>query len=146
MARQLLYIAKIHPGSDEAIDRIVENLKNAQSLNQLVESERSGRGLIHWACWYDPWLMGNDLNPEHCNFQINAIKIGDHVWELSLKSGWDNVIRESESPDYAEQNWLRWHLWQTYKAFEYKNDNARVFYGRSVHGASLDDSELIGFK
>ena len=145
MARQILYIAKIYPGVNASIDVIAENLSTAAGIRKFTSKDWGGRGLLYWASWYDPWLVGADLFPEHSKILgPDAKPLGEGVWELSLKRMSPEVKSIKQSTlQYAEQEWLKWQISQAYLAYESHNENARLFFGREVHGASLDDSELL---
>lgn len=143
--RQLLLIAKIYPTADAKLDALATNLHKATDLYRLIDPTLSGRGLLHWACWYDPWLMGCDVEPDSWRLELSTHKIAEGLWTLSLTDDWSGVesaLREEHQ--YQEQDWLPWQLWQAYSAFDQDNHRAKLFYGRAVLGGNLCDDEIRG--
>ena len=138
MARQLLTIAKVFPGVAPDLDHAVSELSVDSDLAPLVRASESGRGLLHWACWFDPWLMGIDLSPEHWSLGVRGDPLGPDLWELPLETDWSGVKSAvGKNHQYAEQGWLAWQLWQGFTAFQFKNGASRLFYSRTVLGTSL---------
>jgi hypothetical protein len=142
--RNLIVIAKVCLSVDPVVDALIERLSSARDLNDLMASTQSGRGLLHWASYYDPWLMGDDLDLQGLHLQTQPVAEG--VVEISLvDQAWAKVQEAiSERHQWAEQDWLIWHLWQAFGAFRDSNAAARLFFGREVLGASLDDSDVLG--
>lgn len=144
LARQLLTIAKVFPGVADDLDQAVSELRGAAGLASLVHASNSGRGLLHWATWLDPWLMGIDLNPDHWALGIGGKSLGPDLWELPLDADWAGVERAmGKKHQYVEQFWLPWQLWQGFTAYQAQNGVSRLLYGRAVVGASLGDTELL---
>jgi hypothetical protein len=144
MARNLLVIAKILPGLDAEIDAVVDRLAEVRDLFGLVVNARSGRGILYWGCWYDPWLMGDNLNPEDWRWKLAAKSVTGGVWRLSLNEGdWTSVQRDAGGKvQFHEQRWIAWHLSQAFQSFGACNDRAQLYYAREVLGASLTDAEI----
>ncbi|MEM6553300.1 MAG: hypothetical protein AAF750_14380 [Planctomycetota bacterium] len=144
--RQLLYLAKTFPGASPEIDRIVHELEKPSDLQRFVAGSHDGRGLLHYACWYDPWLMSDDLDPEHWPFDIKAKIIRNHeVWELGLTQNWESIKRASHrKQQFQEQAWMPYQLLEAYTAYQDHNGTARLFYARKRLGTSMDDSEVLG--
>jgi hypothetical protein len=140
--RNLIVISKILPGADSIVDSLIARLSNARDLNELVAATQSGRGLLYWISYYDPWLMGDDLDLQKLELQTQPIAAD--LIEISLaESTWAKVNQMlSQRQQWPEQEWLVWHLWQAFRAFQSWNSNARLFFGREVLGTSLDDSEV----
>jgi hypothetical protein len=140
--RNLIVISKILPGADSIVDSLIARLSNARDLNELVAATQSGRGLLYWISYYDPWLMGDDLDLQKLELQTQPIAAD--LIEISLaESTWAKVNQMlSQRQQWPKQEWLVWHLWQAFRAFQSWNSNARLFFGREVLGTSLDDSEV----
>ena len=142
--RNLIVLAKVCVGVDATVDGIIERLSAVRDLNDLVGSTQSGRGLLHWASYYDAWLMINDLDLKNLHLETKPVTTG--VVEINLaEDTWGAVERAlSAKHHWSEQDGLVWHLWQAFDAFRQSNSGARLFFGREVLGASLDDSEVLG--
>jgi hypothetical protein len=142
--RNLIVLAKVIVGVDATVDGIIERISTVRDLNDLVGSAQSGRGLLHWASYYDAWLMGDDLDLK--NLQLQTEPVAPGIVEISLaEETWGGVERAlSPKHQWSEQDGLVWHLWQAFDVFRQSNSGARLFFGREVLGASLDDSEVLG--
>jgi hypothetical protein len=140
--RNLIVIAKVIPGVNHAVDAVIERLSSVRDLNDLMSSEQTGGGLIYWASYYDPWLMGDDLGLNRLELQTD--RIADGVVEVSVaEQTWHNARRaSSEKAQWREQDWLSWHLIEAFDMFRNWNSKARLFFGREVLGTSLLDSEV----
>lgn len=144
MARNLLVIAKIIPNIDPAVDAVIQRLRSPRDLFDLTSDSQSGRGLLYWASWYDPWLMGNDLAPENWRWALTAKSIANGVWSLSLTEGkWGSVQNDAASEtQFEEQHWLCLHLSYAFESYRDQNGIAHLYFAREVMGASLDDDEV----
>lgn len=142
--RNLIVLAKVCVGVEAAVDRIVERLSAVRDLNALVGPAQSGRGVLYWASYYDPWLMGDDLGLK--KLQLPTEPIAPGIVEISLtEETWATVEKAlSAKHPWSEQAWLVWHLWQAFEVFRPSNAHTRLFFGREVLGASLDDAEILG--
>jgi hypothetical protein len=144
MARNLLIIAKLLPGIDTHVDAIISSLQNVRDLFGLVSNSQSGRALLYWACWYDPWLMGDDLDPEDWRWALSAKPVINGIWRLSLTEGNWKAIQSDASHEthFEEQHWLCWQLSSAFESHRAQNDKAHLYFGRDVMGASLGDDEV----
>ncbi|GEM_PF-6170462 len=142
--RNLIVIAKVLRGADSTVDSLITSLSCVRDLNNLVARTQSGRGLLYWLSYYDPWLMGNDLDLR--GLQLDTEPIAADVLEIKLAEPAWNKIQQAltERQQWPEQEWLARHLWQAFNAFQNWNPKARLFFGREVLGPSLDDCEVLG--
>ncbi|MEM1109475.1 MAG: hypothetical protein AAGH99_12385 [Planctomycetota bacterium] len=145
MPRQVLILTKIMPGVDIDLDTQASTLSDALDLRRFIDPNFTGRGLLHWASWYDPWLMFNDLCPDHWSYGIYGAKVANEVWQLDLSRGWSIVERACNvDQQWQEQSQLLQNLWWAYSAFQSRNRRAVLYYGRSVFGGILSDDEILG--
>ena len=144
MARNLVVIAKIISHVDAGVDSVIGRIRKARDLYGLVSDSQSGRGLLYWASWYDPWLMGDDLNPEKWRWTLSATGIANGVWRLSLTEGnWSAIQHDAKhESQFEEQHWLCCNLSTAFESYRAHNDRAHLYFGRDVMGPSLDDDEV----
>lgn len=144
MARQLITITKIIQGIDEELDSALDSVNNALDLSKFVGTQHSGKGMLYWACFYDPWLTGDrfDLN----RFGIDSKGFYGDLFNIDLRSpGWQSLPRDSNiGAGEDEERWLLQHLHEAYNTFSFENSRANLIMGRYILGGSLDDSELLG--
>ena len=141
--RNLIVLAKVCVGVDAGVDGIIERLSGVRDLCGLEAATQSGRGLLHWASYYDAWLLGDDLDLKKL---LHTEAVAPGVVEISLaEETWRAVERAIlRKHELSEKGWLVWHLWQAFNAFRQWNASARLLFGREVLGVSLDDSEVLG--
>jgi hypothetical protein len=140
--RNLITVVKVLPGVDRAVDALIARLSYAGELNELIANTQSGRGLLFSTSYYDPWLMGNDLDLRWLELRTEPVAAG--VLEISLaEQTWAKAHQAlAQKHQWHEQDWLAWHLWQAFNAYRSWNANARMFFGREILGPSLDDDEV----
>jgi len=142
--RNLIVIAKVCVGVDPTVDTLIKRLSSIRDLFDLVASTQSGRGLLYWASYYDPWLMGDDL--DLTALQLRTEPVAGTIVEVGLaEDTWARVnVTLLEKHQWPEQDWLVWQFWQAFDMYREFNSAARMFFGRDVLGASLSDSEVLG--
>jgi len=138
-------LAKIVAGVDDELDALADGLSDPLDLRAFVDPKLSGRGLLHWVSWFDPWLMGCDLCPDHWPLGVDGREISDNIWELDLSTDWSPIQRAiTANHQYQEQMWLPWQLRQAYAAYEQCNDSAVLYYGRAIVGSCISDASSPG--
>lgn len=144
--RNLLVVSKVYPGADSNLDSIVANAVRSRDLLSLVEPSSTGRGLLYWASWYDPWLTFKDVCPDDWGLPLKSQQVGEGLWTISLSEGKWSAIKPGKvgNRQWMEGRWLVWQLRQAWESFRDWNEASVLLYGREVLGNSLDDQEVAG--
>ena len=107
----------------------------------------NGEGLLYFAKWYDPWLVGADLDPDFWRWPIDSKSKSalDGAWELNADTAKLDSFDQSfaASLQYEEQRRLLWNLKAALNASKLAQSRAHVFYSREVLGGSLSEDEWL---
>ena len=143
MARQVITITKFVLGIDSGLDAVFKRIQGPEQLTALVSPQATGRGLLYWASYLDPWLTFDLFQTE--TLGIPTSDVCDGVISLDLLSPkWNPLLSDSlAQSEWEEQDWLLYHLRAGFESFQDENTRATLLLGRQVLGASLGDDELL---